>query len=110
MHVHEHHPCTSVPFYVAQPLQAEPLPANAVAEQALEERKPEEAFACSLQELLGLAYAVYAWEPVVQYHVILEVLVHMVLLWRRCLVNPSPFQISFSPPYDMAAIHDFSWP
>lgn len=44
-------------------------------------------------------------KPVVQYHIMFVVLVHVVLLWHRCSVNPSPLQISFSPPYDMAAIH-----
>ena len=42
MLIHEKQ-CTSVPFHVAQPLQAKPLPADAVREEALEERKPEEA-------------------------------------------------------------------
>ena len=59
----------------------------------------------SLQELFGWAFAVYASEPVVQYHIMFVVLVHVVFLWHRCSVNPSPFQINFSPPYDMAAIH-----
>ena len=83
MHIHAHHPCTSIPFYVAQPLQAEPLPADAAAEQALQERKPEEAR--NGEEILGILY-ICIFPP-------------------RVAWVGSSLQISFSLPHDMAAIH-----